>query len=71
VAPAASRAGLRLRCRQPLTAAGVPIAKHATVPEACLDFAIRDNAILGVSHIGQFGNGARDNSAKANLNVRF
>jgi len=41
------------------------------VPDACLDFAIRDNATLGVSHTGQFGNGARDSGAKANFNVRF
>jgi outer membrane autotransporter protein len=53
------------------TVAGVPIARDAAVLEAGLDFAVSDNATLGVSYTGQFGNGARDNGAKANLSVKF
>lgn len=53
------------------TIAGAPIAKDAAVLEAGLDFAISDNATLGVSYTGQFGSGVRDNGAKANLSVRF
>lgn len=51
--------------------AGVPLAKDAAVLEAGLDLAISDNATLGVSYTGQFGNDARENGAKANLRVRF
>jgi len=53
------------------TIAGVPIARNAAVLEAGLDFAVSDNATLGVSYSGQFGSGARDNSAKADFSIRF
>ena len=53
------------------TIAGVAIAKDADVLEASLDFAISDNATLGLSYSGQFGAHATDNGAKANLSVRF
>ncbi|OQM76135.1 autotransporter domain-containing protein [Manganibacter manganicus] len=53
------------------TVAGVPIARDAAVLEAGLDFAISDRATLGISYSGQFGGGAHDNGAKANLSVRF
>jgi outer membrane autotransporter protein len=53
------------------TVAGVPIAKDAAVIEAGLDFAVSDNATFGISYSGQFGSGARDNGAKADLRVRF
>jgi outer membrane autotransporter protein len=49
----------------------VPIAKDAALIEAGLDFAVSDNATFGISYSGQFGSGARDNGAKADLRVRF
>ena len=53
------------------TIAGAPIARNAAVLEAGLDFAVSDSATLGVSYTGQFGSGARDNGAKADLRVKF
>ncbi|WP_230978917.1 autotransporter outer membrane beta-barrel domain-containing protein [Ollibium composti] len=55
----------------PFAIAGVPIAKDTAVLEAGLDFAISDNATLGISYAGQIGSHTRDNGAKANLSVRF
>lgn len=60
--PAAGRAGAGL-----LHEAGRPARRI----QAELDFAISDNATLGLSYSGQFGGRATDNGAKANLNVRF
>jgi outer membrane autotransporter protein len=51
--------------------AGTPIAKDAAVLEAGLDFAISDNATLGLSYTGQFGAHATDNGAKADFDIRF
>ncbi|QDB99277.1 autotransporter domain-containing protein [Mesorhizobium sp. 8] len=51
--------------------AGTPIAKDAAVLEAGLDFAISDNATLGLSYTGQFGAHATDNGAKADFDIQF
>ncbi|MET0544350.1 MAG: autotransporter domain-containing protein [Variovorax sp.] len=51
--------------------AGVPIAKDAAVLEAGLDFAVRKDMTLGVSYIGQFGDGVKDNGLKATLLYKF
>ena len=51
--------------------AGVPIAKDAAILEAGLDFAVSHNVTLGISYAGQFGSQARDNGAKASLDVSF
>jgi outer membrane autotransporter protein len=53
------------------TVAGVPIAKDAAVMEAGLDFAVSDNAMLGISYTGQISSHASSNGAKADLSVRF
>jgi outer membrane autotransporter protein len=55
----------------PFSIAGVPIAKNAAILEAGLDFAVSDNATLGVSYAGQFGSHTHDNGVKANLSVKF
>lgn len=39
--------------------------------EAGLDFAVSDNAMLGISYTGQISSHARSNGAKADLSVRF
>jgi fibronectin-binding autotransporter adhesin len=53
------------------TIAGVPIARNSAVVEAGLDFALSPAAKFGLSYAGQFGNGATDQSFKANLAVNF
>jgi len=53
------------------TIAGVPIARDAAVIEAGIDMKMSPNATLGLSYSGQFGGGAVDNGAKANLSVKF
>ncbi|TPK05865.1 autotransporter outer membrane beta-barrel domain-containing protein [Mesorhizobium sp. B2-5-9] len=53
------------------TIAGVPIARDAAVIEAGIDMKVSPNATLGLSYSGQFGGGAFDNGAKANLSVKF
>ena len=53
------------------TIAGVPIARDAPSIEAGFDLKMSANATLGLSYAGQFGGGATDNGAKANLNVKF
>jgi outer membrane autotransporter protein len=53
------------------TIAGVPIARDAAVVEAGFDLKLAANATLGLSYSGQFGGGATDNGAKADLNVNF
>ncbi|MER9843407.1 autotransporter outer membrane beta-barrel domain-containing protein [Mesorhizobium australicum] len=39
--------------------------------EAGIDMKVSPNATLGLSYSGQFGGGAVDNGAKANLSVKF
>ena len=51
--------------------AGAPIAQNAAVVEAGLDLRLLENATFGVSYNGQFASGARDQSLKANLAVKF
>lgn len=51
--------------------AGVPIAEDAAFIEAALDVDITPRATLGNAYQGQFGDGAMQNGAKANLSVRF
>ncbi|WP_348642098.1 autotransporter domain-containing protein [Mesorhizobium sp. B2-3-10] len=53
------------------TIAGVPIARDAAVIEAGIDMKVSPNATLGLSYSGQFGGGAFDKGAKANLSVKF
>jgi outer membrane autotransporter protein len=53
------------------TIAGVPVAKDSAVIEAGFDLQMSANATLGLSYAGQFGGGAVDNGARANLNVKF
>ncbi|PBC15758.1 autotransporter outer membrane beta-barrel domain-containing protein [Mesorhizobium loti] len=53
------------------TIAGVPISGDAAVVEAGIDMKMSPNATLGLSYSGQFGGGAVDNGAKANLSVKF
>ncbi|WP_280822663.1 autotransporter outer membrane beta-barrel domain-containing protein [Pseudaminobacter soli (ex Li et al. 2025)] len=53
------------------TIAGVPIAKDSAVIEAGLDLKLTPEASFGLSYIGQFASGARENGFKANLAVRF
>ncbi|SFU11553.1 autotransporter-associated beta strand repeat-containing protein [Mesorhizobium sp. YR577] len=53
------------------TIAGVPIARNSAIVEGGLDFALSPAAKFGLSYAGQFGNGAIDQSFKANLAVSF
>ena len=60
---------------QPGTAAvalaGVPIAENALVTELGVDFAVSENATLGLSYSGQFAGDAYENSAQANFSLKF
>jgi outer membrane autotransporter protein len=53
------------------TVAGAPIARDAAVLEAGLDFAVGDNATLGIAYNGQIASKARDHGAKAEFSIRF
>ncbi|CEJ12595.1 Extracellular serine protease precursor [bacterium YEK0313] len=50
---------------------GIPIARHAAVVEAGLDFAFSPTAMFGVSYGGQFGSGVIDQTFRANFNAKF
>jgi outer membrane autotransporter protein len=50
---------------------GVPIAKDAAVFDAGFDFAIRPNAMFGVSYGGQFDSDVSDQSVRANFILKF
>ncbi|MEP9399949.1 autotransporter domain-containing protein [Mesorhizobium sp. KR2-14] len=51
--------------------AGAPIARDSAVAEAGLDLKLTPDSSFGLSYIGQFASGARDNGFNANLAVRF
>ncbi|MDR2875828.1 MAG: autotransporter domain-containing protein [Methylobacillus sp.] len=51
--------------------AGAPLERDSAVISAGLDFAISDNANLGVSYTGQFGKDIYDHGARVGLSVKF
>lgn len=51
--------------------AGAPIAKDTALLEAGLDFDVTRASTLGLSYIGQYGSGARQNGFKASFNIKF
>ncbi|MEN5276357.1 autotransporter domain-containing protein [Brucella sp. TWI432] len=53
------------------TVEGVAIAKDAALVEAGFDMAITENAKFGLSYVGQFGSGTKQNGFNATLNVKF
>ncbi|MCD2172302.1 autotransporter outer membrane beta-barrel domain-containing protein [Rhizobium sp. C4] len=53
------------------SAAGAPLARDVAVFEAGLSAAISQNATIGVSYSGQFGNGVRDQGIKGRLSLKF
>lgn len=53
------------------TVQGVPVAKDAFLLEAGLDFAISQNSTLGVSYVGQYGDGVTQNGFNTTLSVKF
>ncbi|MEL4071652.1 autotransporter domain-containing protein [Ochrobactrum sp. GPK 3] len=53
------------------TVAGAPIAKDTALLEAGLDFDVTPASTLGVSHVGQYGSGAKQNGFKASFNIKF
>lgn len=53
------------------TVQGVPIAKNAFLLEAGVDFAISQKSTLGVSYVGQYGDGVTQNGFNTTLSVKF
>jgi outer membrane autotransporter protein len=53
------------------TVAGAPIAKDTALLEAGLDFDVTPASTLGVSYVGQYGSGAKQNGFKASFNIKF
>ncbi|MCO6404083.1 autotransporter domain-containing protein [Aurantimonas endophytica] len=53
------------------TVAGVPIAEDAAIAEAGFDVDFSQNATLGLSYNGQFGDGAKDHGARLDFSFRF
>ncbi|MDR2874686.1 MAG: autotransporter domain-containing protein, partial [Methylobacillus sp.] len=53
------------------TITGTPIARNSAVVDAGLDFAVSENANLGVTYNGQFGSDVRDNGVRVNFSWRF
>lgn len=53
------------------TVSGVPVAKDVAVIEAGFSTAIDQNISLGVSYVGQFGSGKKENGLRGNLSVKF
>jgi subtilase-type serine protease len=53
------------------TVTGVPIARDSALVEAGLDLAINRNATLGVSYVGQLGDGVQDHAVKGRAVWRF
>ncbi|SEE10305.1 outer membrane autotransporter barrel domain-containing protein [Rhizobiales bacterium GAS188] len=56
---------------QSFSVAGVPIDSDALIAEAGLDYSLSPTLTLGVAYSGQFGQRARDNAIKGNLEARF
>ncbi|MCL8000334.1 autotransporter domain-containing protein [Brucella sp. 21LCYQ03] len=55
----------------PFTVDGIAIAKDAALVEAGFDVPITEAAKFGVSYVGQFGSGTKQNGFNATLNVKF
>lgn len=55
----------------PFTVEGVAIARDAALVEAGFDMALTDSAKFGLSYVGQFGSGAKQNGFNATLNMKF
>ena len=55
----------------PFAVEGVAIAGDAALVEAGFDMAITDSAKFGLSYVGQFGSGTKQNGFNATLNMKF
>jgi outer membrane autotransporter protein len=53
------------------TTAGNSIARDTALLEAGLDFAVSENATLGIAYQGQFGSGLTQNGLNANFSMKF
>jgi outer membrane autotransporter protein len=56
---------------QAFSIAGVPIDRDAFVGEAGIEYSLTSMLSVGVSYSGQYGQRARDNAFKGNVNLRF